>query len=91
MAKKRLNMDKATPVAGVQGATVPNAVAEIGNISIDGDTVTVGMHFFLTEHDADNGINPIGSFTFSYKDPSLERKILTEAKKHALFGRAIDI
>lgn len=89
----KLQMNKAVSINSVAGATVPDAIARIGNISLDESTgeLTYAMHFYLTEADADNGAEPVAFKTYIMTIANLQNQIIAHAKLQPEFDAATDI
>ena len=88
----KLNVNKPINIANVQGATVPEGIATIGNLKLEADgTLTYSIHYYLNEADADNGAEPISFETYNMTIPNLENQIMANAKTQPTLDRATDI
>ena len=88
----KLQVGKPVAINSIAGATVPDAIAKIGNIKLEDDgTTTYAIHYYLSVEDANNNVEPIAFKTFNMDIPNLENQILAHAKTHASLDAAIDI
>jgi len=89
----KLQTGKPVNIASIQGATVPDAVARIGNLSLDEATgeLTYAMHFYASVQDADEDVQPLSFVTYKMTIPNLQNQIIADAKLQPEFSAATDI
>lgn len=88
----KLQTNKPINIKSIQGATIPDGIAKIGNLKLESDgTLTYSIHYFLTQVDADNNLEPVSFDTFNMNIPNLENQILANAKTKAQLNQATDI
>lgn len=89
----KLQMNKPIEVLNIADATVPDAVASIGNLKLNSDgTLTIAMHYYSNESDADADINSISFKTYeNINMPNLENQIIAFVKTQPEFDVATDI
>jgi len=88
----KLQVGKPINIANIQGATVPDGIAKIGNLKLENNgTLIYSIHYYLNEEDADNNIEPISFETFNMTIPNLENQILANAKTQPSLDSAVDI
>jgi len=87
-----LQVGKPIAIANIEGATVPDGIAKIGNLKLEADgTLTYSIHYHLTEADADNGVAPISFEAFNMTIPNLENQIIAHAKTQPSLDSAADL
>lgn len=88
----KIQVNKPISIVNVQGATIPDGIAKIGNIKLEDDgTLTYAIHYYLNESDADAGGEPISFETFNMDMPNLENQIMVNAKTQPSLDAAMDI
>jgi len=88
----KLQVGKSVNIASIQGATVPDAVAKIGNLKLENNrTLTYSIHYYLNEEDADNNAEPISFEAFNMNIPNLENQIMAHAKTQLSLDAAVDL
>lgn len=77
-----LQVNKVVNIPRIPSATAPDAVARIGNLSLNHLTneLTYAMHFYQNVADADNDVNLITTRTYVMTIVNLQNQILTNAK-----------
>lgn len=88
----KLQVNKPIAISNIEGATIPDGIAKIGNLKLEDDgTLTYSIHYYLTIEDIDSGVEPISFETFNMSIPNLENQILANAKTKPALSAAVEL